>query len=1071
MTLYLGNGDNTYSAPLGDVSVDAQGGTDRLVINYSSAGGPIVYGWNYYSDEALNTIDFYNFESYDITGGADSDDLRGGDNADRLLGGGGNDTLYGGLGADVIDGGAGGKDRWVVDYNPMAPADVAVSLLANGATFTVGVSGAKVKNVEALTIDTGLGNDVIDTSAVTGNDDIETRDGDDLVTPGLGFDRVELGGGNDTLVLNYATRTADILHQDKGYGWFQYQDGLAPTASVYYYLYNIEQFNLGGGSGNDNLSGRWDHDGNDRLVGNAGNDILYGYGGVDTINGGAGTDTWVFNYDEVNANVAIDISGATQSASTGATLSGIEQLVADTHLGDDVIIAKPGAFNDNIETRGGADSITPGRGVDTINAGSYGEDNLLVLDWSMLTTTVAWSDAGYGWYRFSSGEGDRVDLYAIDRYDIRAGSGNDTLRTSGGNDTLAGGDGNDWLASGSGRATVDGGLGTDYWEADLSAILGGLMFNAAAGQATAQGAGAGHAILRVEGLRLTTGAGNDTLDNQGYATDDVVTTNDGNDAVSLGLGFDQANGGNGTDTLTIDYSTLGSAISRTDPGYGWYSYGDILGTASISFYSFEKFNLTGGSDGDNLYGAGSDDRLVGNGGNDVLSGYGGKDTIDGGEGNDGWVGDWSSSTGAISLNLPNSGSGSLKVNGVAQTSLASIENVTLTTGLGSDVINLLGRPGMHTVNTGDGNDTVKLGSGTHTSNGGYGNDLLVLDFSTSTSAIRQIDQGYGWYLFYDTGELNSLTHSGFEQFDITGGSGNDRLWALGGDDKINGGSGNDVLTGNGGNDILSGGAGVDIFVFAGYDNGTDTLTDAASGDIIRVNGRSFSGAVTLGDGSAVLVDQVQLAVDATNNLSTLYVGSDWTAGAEVVITLEGTYDVGAFTLSGRDILLTAGSSNPGTAGDDTLNGTAGNDELSGGDGKDKLLGKGGNDVLDGGAGNDVLNGGPGADSLSGGEGADRFQYGAIGDSTPGTLYHDAIADFVAGSDKIDLSAIDANPVVSGNQAFKFVTGEFTGAAGQVRYDAAADLVLADVNGDGMTDLEIALLGVQLPALGASDFIL
>jgi Ca2+-binding RTX toxin-like protein len=315
--------------------------------------------------------------------------------------------------------------------------------------------------------------------------------------------------------------------------------------------------------------------------------------------------------------------------------------------------------------------------------------------------------------------------------------------------------------------------------------------------------------------------------------------------------------------------------------------------------------------------------------------------------------------------------------------------------------------------------------------------------------------------------MNSALHSGFDQFDITGGSGNDRLWAWEGDDKLNGGNGNDVLTGKGGSDILTGGLGNDIFVFDSYNNGVDTITDASAGDIIRVNGRSFSGTVTSADGSAVMTDQVQLAVDTVNNKSTLFIGSDGTPGADVIITLEGIYTTEAFTLVGKDIKVTQGTTNTPGVGDDTVNGTAGNDDLSGGDGHDKLLGKAGNDVLRGDAGNDTLIGGLGADTLIGGAGNDIFQFSTLRDSTPGTLNHDVIEDFTSGADKLDLSPIDANPVLTGNQAFKFIATDFTGEAGQVRY--VDGLLLADVNGDGMTDIEILLLGT--PALVAGDLIL
>jgi Ca2+-binding RTX toxin-like protein len=201
------------------------------------------------------------------------------------------------------------------------------------------------------------------------------------------------------------------------------------------------------------------------------------------------------------------------------------------------------------------------------------------------------------------------------------------------------------------------------------------------------------------------------------------------------------------------------------------------------------------------------------------------------------------------------------------------------------------------------------------------------------------------------------------------------------------------------------------------------------------------------------------------------VGSDGTPGADVTILLQGTYTTSAFTLSTHDIKVTAGSTNPGTPGNDVLSGTSGNDDLSGGEGADSLSGKGGNDVLDGGTGNDTLSGGAGTDLLTGGDGADTFVYATIWESTSGTLYHDSIMDFTSGSDLINLSAIDANPVLAGNQAFAFIGSDpFGGSAGELRYDSTTGLVLADVNGDGITDLEIFLSGAPATVV-AADFIL
>jgi Ca2+-binding RTX toxin-like protein len=83
-------------------------------------------------------------------------------------------------------------------------------------------------------------------------------------------------------------------------------------------------------------------------------------------------------------------------------------------------------------------------------------------------------------------------------------------------------------------------------------------------------------------------------------------------------------------------------------------------------------------------------------------------------------------------------------------------------------------------------------------------------------------------------------------------------------------------------------------------------------------------------------------------------------------------------------------------GNDTLHGKGGNDLLAGGAGNDGLTGGRGEDRLDGGDGNDVIDGSAGDDSLRGGAGNDTFVFG--GGSK------DVITDFMAGEDKIDLSA-------------------------------------------------------------------
>lgn len=169
------------------------------------------------------------------------------------------------------------------------------------------------------------------------------------------------------------------------------------------------------------------------------------------------------------------------------------------------------------------------------------------------------------------------------------------------------------------------------------------------------------------------------------------------------------------------------------------------------------------------------------------------------------------------------------------------------------------------------------------------------------------------------------------------------------------------------------------------------------------------------------------------------------------------------------------------AGNDTLLGGAGDDNFRASDGNDVLTGNAGDDVLMGGLGNDRINGGEGddtiradfnfdtptggigsPDTLIGGAGADIFEFrnaDYIG-STAAT--RDRILDFTPGTDKIDLSDFMAGGSFVGGAGF------VASGVGQVRYAAAAGVLVGDVNGDGLTDWQIGLTANLV--LTAADFI-
>ncbi|NIC06701.1 cellulose binding domain-containing protein [Billgrantia bachuensis] len=134
---------------------------------------------------------------------------------------------------------------------------------------------------------------------------------------------------------------------------------------------------------------------------------------------------------------------------------------------------------------------------------------------------------------------------------------------------------------------------------------------------------------------------------------------------------------------------------------------------------------------------------------------------------------------------------------------------------------------------------------------------------------------------------------------------------------------------------------------------------------------------------------------------------------------------------------------------------------------DGLIGGESDDALVGTAASDTLYGGLGADSLTGGEGGDRFVYLSTFEST--AFDSDIIVDFDRDEgDLVDLSGIDADLATEGGQAFAWVgNAAFSGTAGELRSEGG--LIQGDVNGDGVVDLQISVLGVD--SLRADDFVL
>jgi Ca2+-binding RTX toxin-like protein len=390
------------------------------------------------------------------------------------------------------------------------------------------------------------------------------------------------------------------------------------------------------------------------------------------------------------------------------------------------------------------------------------------------------------------------------------------------------------------------------------------------------------------------------------------------------------------------------------------------------------------------------DHIHGSAANDIIHGLGGDDVIDGRSGNDVLYGD--------------------------------AGNDQLTGGAGHDF--LYGGDGNDLLWGGDGNDFFVGGQGADSFAGGAGIDTVR--YETLSNAVH-IDLGLN---VADGGDVTGDTFNSIEgvvgtRFDdtltgdgaantLSGGGGNDVLDGRGGNDTLDGGEGNDTLIGGNGNDILHGGAGNDLLW---GNDGDDTLQGGAGAD-------------TLAGGAGI--DTADYSTSSAGVTVDLVIGTGHGGDAE-------------------GDTLTSIENVTGSDQNDTLIATDMGSHLKGGGGNDTLIGGAGNDTLEGGEGNDILIGGAGADILFGGNGADNFVFKSVADSRPGM--EDTIVDLkfpdVSQQSHIDLSAIDADTHVAGDQAFTYIAGAaFNHTAGELRF--SDHLLQGDVNGDGTADFQVRI---------------
>jgi hypothetical protein len=265
------------------------------------------------------------------------------------------------------------------------------------------------------------------------------------------------------------------------------------------------------------------------------------------------------------------------------------------------------------------------------------------------------------------------------------------------------------------------------------------------------------------------------------------------------------------------------------------------------------------------------------------------------------------------------------------------------------------------------------------------------------------------------GLYSNVIHSGFGDDMVYGGKGSDKLYLGAGDDYGEGGKGNDILVGWGGRDTLVGGPGNDAYY---VDSAMDLVLEMA--------------------------DEGRDTVYSPNSISAL------SANVENLVLRAAAFRGGGNELS------------------NALYGNELDNRLPGWLGDDRIYGRAGNDSLFGGGGNDVLDAGLGSDALHGGAGRDTFVWRAVAETGFTTDSADLVLDFDRlENDRLAFNLIDANEMVSGDQAFRFIGTSPFSAPGQVRYwysqKADETLVIFNTDGDLQAEGFIRLDGFYQPS--------
>ncbi|HEX8573986.1 MAG TPA: M10 family metallopeptidase C-terminal domain-containing protein [Allosphingosinicella sp.] len=717
--------------------------------------------------------------------------------------------------------------------------------------------------------------------------------------------------------------------------------------------------NATGGSGNDRIAG---NAGANLLGGGGGADILAGGGGSDILDGGLGADIFVYSLASDSTDSARD---RIRGFETGLDRIDLTDLPAEAVSWSELTDSQDGSlYNLVAVTLVGAmmsirvDGLLNLADFVMARLGTGGDDQLTGTDGD---------DAIHG-----SGGADQISgLDGQDR--LHGGDGNDLLDGGSGNDVVRGESGDDRLAGGAGPDTLDGGAGDDILEGGLD--------------------------------------------------DDTLRGGQGNDILKISeTGKESAQGGEGRDTLVIDWSSATTNIEGyfpgSDPVNGYSGSVGDLGARRVDYSGIERLVVTTGSGRDLITGGANDDVVSLGAGDDIFSAWiVGGDIADGGAGVDGLSAEFNNLPASISWNLQTGA-----FSGAAGSFVNFEYFSNLTTGSGGDTIVTTNAAREEWIFLGSGDDSLTVLNGLDHAYGQNGVDTLVVDYRGSTSANRLTVTGPGAHDgFSGSSTVSSTRMVEFDSFET--------------------------------------------LHLRQFRSGTDKvdLTSLRVGSIQLTEQTDSSGAPYSVALIATSTGTLSIRADGRMTLTDFILAVSGTDGDDL---LEGT--------NAADVVS-------GFAGNDQLRGLDGPDRLNGGDGDDWLDGGLGNDNVNGDSGNDTLrftdlgrdvaDGGMGVDTLAIDWGAATNAINPLTIITPSFPYGDTrnYSGTIASANndrRVDYSAIERFVINTGSGNDRIWTGSFDDV---VNLGAGNDFLDAYTGGADIVDAGAGLdgLALNLSASGAA----